>query len=269
MISILKVGLEFGKTNTVLSTVKDGVEVPDEGVTKDPDRQSVGSGNTQLALATVGILQHVDGRREGDLESSGVEGEGDGGEGSNVGAVGGDVSDGAVEGVEGVGWHDDEGGAGVDDDLAVGEEAVASTDGGSANGHVVEVDGPVVLGGDGDPVDGASVVLGVNLAKDDGALFVTRGGVEEDGEEGLRDQVLGDHLIEDGNNTIGGDGWVGETQDTVEGLTSEEVGEVSGFTEGQVLNAEFGNLDNVGVKDTVHASSSVLDGDALSVGDVG
>lgn len=252
----------LGKANALSTVVEDTVVGTDEGVSEDP---VVGGGTLDTSLADGpaedGLLEDVDGGGDGvgDL----VDGDGEGGEAVEVGAVRGDV-EGREDLVDGVTGTNDDGGTGVDDSLAGG---AAEGDGGGADRDGVELDGVVVALVEVEVVvgDGSSVVGRVSASEDEGAVVASVGGVEVEGEDGAGDGALGDGVIEPGGDLVGRDGDVGKTEDTVERRSLEEISELSGDGELLLLDEDTSDRDVIVDEGSLHAAGSVGDGDGLSV----
>ncbi len=67
-------------------------------------------------------------------------------------------------------------------------------------------------------LDSAGVVGGVSAANvEDGASLVVVGR-EEEAEDASLDELLRDHVVEDGDDAVSRDGDEGKTEETVEGL---------------------------------------------------
>lgn len=124
---------------------------------------------------------------------------------------------------------------------------------------------PVGLGRDGNIGEGPGVLAGVDATEGDGGASAAGGGVHVDGEEVLLDEALRPHQIEGRGDVVGSNAGVGQTEDTVHGLTVEEVRQGGRLAESGLLDAQTCHRDVINVQDTVHGTSSVADLDGPSV----
>lgn len=252
-----------GEANAVVAQIELGIVLSDEDVSQDPE---IGAHILEGGHAVAVRLDDVGGGGQGEVGAADIEG--DIGQGADAGA--GHVAtivhiQDLRQGNVGVVGSHDQGGAGIGNSLAVIAQRVA-IDGGAGHGEL-----PVALFGDGHVGEGTRVQGGVGAAEDQ--LTTIGGGAgagQVEGEHGLVDQTLGDHVVEDGSHVINGQGLVGHAEDAVEvGIVEVGARLVGGLCEGLALDGQAVDVDGIGGQVAGEAASSVLDGEGLAVGHVG
>jgi hypothetical protein len=241
--------LGLGETDAVATEVVDRVVSAEEGITKDGKRTSRGRN-----------IEAHEGRdtRALDLKDVVVGGDGEVVTGQGKAEVGKRVTLVTLDGVLAVvallgtdllvqqlsksAGEGNERSAGVEDGTHVVELGALL-----AEGNGVKVNLPVSLTSKGELGELASVVVLVDTTEDGLGLGLLVVGVTEvEGEDGLVEQVLGDHLVEGRRDLVDTDGIVTQTEDTVESAESESKTRLlGGLTKELVLDLDVTNLDSV------------------------
>ena len=266
--------VSLGESDLLVSNVVYITEGSDEGVTKDPGRSESttihGEGSEDTVSVSELEIKDVFNLRDGVFLST--DGEDDV---RKVLRAARDGVDSIDEVVLGVGGRDDSvdvavgtsepGSTSVGDDLGGLGVGVAS-DGEAVNGELPVSEGRE-LG-----VDGVGVtVLGVQSTVGDQtgvSSFRDLGlSVEPDGEERLVE--LAEGVLDWGNDVVDSESGPSETEDTINGLVSEDFSDGFGKTEGLVGDGDSTEVEGIRSQVSVAGSRSVLDGEELSVLDVG
>lgn len=156
-------------------------------------------------------------------------------------------------------------GTSVGDDLS-GLGVVVASDGVSINGELPVSEGRELS------VDGVGItVLGIKSTIGDQSTVSSHGdldlSVEPDGEERLVELAKG--VLDWRNDVVNSKSWPSETEDTVDGLVSEDISDGFGKTEGLSSNGDSTEAEGISSQVSVAGSGSVLDGEELSVVDEG
>lgn len=252
----------LGKTNGALAQVVDGIPPAQEGITQDSQRAN--------------RSREVHAHEGGDTASLNLEDVVKGADGKVVAAeleadVGQAVTDGAVDGVLAieallganllveelgkVGGESDQRSTSVQNDTSVLELSSLVTE-----GDGVQVDLPVSLAAQGDLGDLSSVVVLVNTAEDDLGRLITVLARKVEGEDGLVNQALVDHLVEGRDDAIYGQSVETHTQNTVEAAKGKGQTRLAGsLGKVLVLDLEVANVESVLGDETLHATRTVAD----------
>jgi len=111
----------------------------------------------------------------------------------------------------------------------------------------------------------------INSSEDELATSAGVGvSVQPESEGGLGDQVLSNHVVENGDNIVDRDGLESKTKDTIE--LSKHEGEsrlVSGLSENLVSHLESRDGDGILGEETAHLSRTILNLEVSSIGNVG
>jgi len=119
--------------------------------------------------------------------------------------------------------------------------------------------------GDWGVVEASGVEVGISSSELDLRSGVSVGRIEIDTKDFVGDEALVDHGIEHWGDAISGDGGISKSENAIHGLAGEEVGELSGGSESVRCDGGVSEGDGVLNEVSDHVSSSVLDGDWLSV----
>lgn len=265
--------LRLGQTNGVLAEVVNRVPATQEGISKDDERanrlgevHALEGGNTAAR-----DLQDVVVR--GDAEVVASKGEG------NVRELGALVALNRVLAVKALlgtnllveqlsksRGENVQGSSGIEDGTMALE--VSSL---VAKGDGVEVNLPVSLAAERDVGDLALVVRVINTSEDSLALIALVVGVAEvEGEDGLIDGLLVDHLVKGRNDLVHGDGVVTKTEDAVEAAKGKGQTRLAGGL-GEVLLLDLDVADGNVVlgHEAGQAARAVVDLELGAVGLVG
>lgn len=160
-----------------------------------------------------------------------------------------------------LGGTGDEGSSSIGDDLAVGADLIGTNREGS------QVEGPVGLVGQRSPRDGTSVLGRVNTSESELSDLIT---THVEGEDGLLNEALSDHVIEQGSDLINRDALESHTDQTVElGSDESHTGLSSDLSEDLLGNGRSSDSDGILGQETSSSSRSILNREGTTILDVG
>ena len=257
--------LRLGKTNRVVAEIVDGVPLPQKRITENGQRTSWLGDVKAHKGADAAALDLEDVVVGGDGEVVASESEGEVGKGVALIALNGVLTveaflgtDFLVEQLSESGGQSDERGTSVEDGAGL-----VDLGGLVAEGDGVEVDFPVCLPAQRDLDHVAVVVILVHATEDAlrlRALVIGIGEVE--GEDGLVDQTLVDHVVERWDDLVDGDGVVSETHDTVKAAEGKRKARLRGcLSEVLVFDGEIANAHGVLADISLQFARSVPDGE--------
>jgi len=240
-----------GEANLLVAVVKDGVVRADEDITEDPDglgEIDAHETGDALSLGASGNLEHV--LLCSESEALAVEDEVNIGHGGELGAVNGGLASctslGAnfvVDGLDSILGAGNERSASVCDCIAVRAHADIL----AANLEGVHLEGPVSLRNKGDVCDIAFVAGLIDATKGD---LTTKLGIgvfgEPEGENGVGNLTLGEHVVPHGGDVVHGDGIEGKAQDTVK-LSGDECNArfLGDLSEGLASHGDVADLNSI------------------------
>lgn len=263
-----------GETNLLVSNIVDVTVGSDEGVSEDPAGRESTTVHGESSDDTVAIsefqIENVFNLRDVVFDTSDGEdhiGEAFLGAGNGVDAI--------DEIVLGIGDLDhtvdislgssQPGCTGIRDDLDGLGVGVRS------HGEARDGELPVSEGRELGVSDGTVTVGGIKTTIGDltGVTSLGEGEltIEPDGEEFLIE--LGKGILDWGDDVVDGKVWPSETEDTINGLVTEDISDRFSETESLVINLDTSEVEGIRGQVTVARSGSVLDGEELTVLDVG
>jgi len=109
--------------------------------------------------------------------------------------------------------------------------------------NTVHLDDPVGVVDQGNVVEGSGVESRVNTAQNEGGAVGTSGGAQEEGERGVRDESLLNHILERSGGEISGDVLERHTEDTIElGSNEGDTIELVHLSEGLGLDNDAAHI---------------------------
>ena len=254
--------LGLGKTNSRVADIVDRVPPPEEGVTEDSKRTNgLGEVHAEESRDTRSLnLEDVVVGTDGEV----VAGQGEGEVGQTVTLV-------ALNGVLTVvrllstnlfvqelgdsGRKGNEGCSGVKDDTSV-----VHLSGLLAEGDGIKVDLPVGLAPQWDLGELARVVALIDTTESGNGLLTLVGVAEVEGEDGLVQQTLIEHVVEGRNDLVDGDGVVAKTHDTVEAAKGKgKAGLRGSLGKVLVLDLQVANLEDIVGNEAAELTRAVAD----------
>lgn len=254
--------LGLRKAHGVVAEVVDGIPLPQECVTKNGERTSWLRDIEAHERTDAAALDLEDVVVGGDAEVVASKSERQVWKRITLGTVDAVLAveallgtDLLVEQLSKSAWESDEGSAGVKDDASL-------VDLGSlvAEGDRIEVNLPVCLPAEWDLDHVAVVVVLVDTTKDALRFGPLLGVAEIEGEHGLIQKTLVNHVVEGGNHLVDRDGVIPKTHNTVETAECEsKTGFRGGLCEVLVLDGKITNADCVLANVARKLARSILD----------
>lgn len=256
----------------VVTVIEGNVVLSNEDITQDPEstRRNINTSHSEQA-DTFTSVDNVISTRES--ESMTAEGESDGGERGDLGAI-----DGVFGGVQEERSSTNESSNGLDISGRTSEQRGTSVEdstsgGGGRSGtnvHGIEVSLPVSGGGQRNPSEGTSEVSGI-VTTESQFTRSTRGRGQVETENGGGDGTLVEQSAEDSGDTIDGDGFEGHTEDTIEltdGVSQTQTRSISDFSEFLLSSSQATEVNIVEGQETRDRAGTVLDLEDSAVSNV-